>query len=115
MDQAVGADLWLCGRDFRHSGDRQQWNWAGRERRYNGLAFPALRGANQLLNASGVLAAFEALRERLPISAQAVRAGLAAVELTGRFQVVPGQPTLVLDGDVVDLGDGVTVAFEGLI
>jgi dihydrofolate synthase/folylpolyglutamate synthase len=48
------------GRDFNHAGDRQQWRWAGRGRRYNGLAYPALRGANQLLNAAGVLAAFEA-------------------------------------------------------
>ena len=71
--------------------------WAGRGRRYNALAYPALRGANQLLNAAGVLAAFEALRERLPITAQAVRNGLATVELPGRFQIVPGQPTLVLD------------------
>ena len=94
---AIGAELWLSGRDFRFSGDRQQWNWAGRERRYNGMAYPALRGANQLLNAAGVLAAFEALRERLPVTAQAVRGGLARVELPGRFQIVPGQPTLVLD------------------
>jgi dihydrofolate synthase / folylpolyglutamate synthase len=93
----VGADLWLCGRDFRHSGDPQQWNWSGRAKRFNGMAYPALRGANQLLNASGVLAAFEALRERLPISAQAVRTGLALVELPGRFQVLAGKPTLVLD------------------
>ena len=95
--RAVGADLWRFGRDFNYAGDRQQWNWAGRERRYNGLAYPALRGANQLLNASGVLAAFEALRERLPITAQAVRNGFALVELPGRFQTVAGQPTLVLD------------------
>jgi dihydrofolate synthase/folylpolyglutamate synthase len=61
------------------------------------MAYPALRGANQLLNASGAIAALEALRERLPISAQAVRNGLALVELPGRFQIVPGQPTLVLD------------------
>lgn len=93
----IGTDLWLAGRDFRHDGDRQQWNWAGRGRRYNGLAFPALRGANQLLNASAALAAFESLRERLPITAQAVRTGLALVDLPGRFQVVPGQPALVLD------------------
>ena len=26
----------------------------------------------------------------------------------------PGEHTLVLTGDVVDLGDGITVAFEGL-
>jgi len=93
----IGADLWLVGRDFNHSGDRQQWNWSGRGRRYNGLAYPALRGANQLLNAAGVLATFEALRDVLPINAQAVRNGLALVELPGRFQIVPGQPTLVLD------------------
>ena len=93
----IGADLWSFGRDFNFSGDKQQWNWAGRGRRYAGLAYPSLRGANQLVNASGVLAAFEALRERLPVTAQAVRNGMAMVELPGRFQIVPGQPTLVLD------------------
>ena len=31
------------------------------------------------------------------ITAQAVRTGLATVELPGRFQIVPGEPTLVLD------------------
>ncbi len=95
--QALGADLWLHGRDFNLSGDRQQWGWSGRGRRYAGLAYPALRGANQLLNAAAALAAFEALRERLPINAQAVRQGLALVELPGRFQIVPGEPALVLD------------------
>jgi dihydrofolate synthase/folylpolyglutamate synthase len=95
--QTIGADLWLAGRDFNHSGDRQQWGWAGRGKRLHGLAYPALRGANQLVNAAGVLAALQALHERLPVAAQAVRQGLATVELAGRFQIVPGQPTLVLD------------------
>ena len=93
----VGADLWRVGHDFNVSGDKQQWGWVGRSRRYTGLAYPALRGANQLVNASGVLAALCALRESLPVTAQAVRNGLAMVELPGRFQIVPGQPTLVLD------------------
>jgi dihydrofolate synthase/folylpolyglutamate synthase len=93
----IGADLWTLGRDFNFSGDKQQWAWAGRGRRYAGLAYPALRGANQLINASGVLAALESLRECLPVTAQAVRNGLAMVELPGRFQIVPGQPALVLD------------------
>lgn len=93
----LGADLWRFGRDFNFAGDKQQWSWAGRGRRYPGLAYPALRGANQLINASGVLAALEALRPRLPVTAQAVRNGLAMVELPGRFQIVPGQPALVLD------------------
>jgi dihydrofolate synthase/folylpolyglutamate synthase len=50
-----------------------------------------------LLNASAVLAALEALRLRLPVSAQDVRNGLAMVELAGRFQVLPGRPTVILD------------------
>ncbi|MDO9113664.1 MAG: bifunctional tetrahydrofolate synthase/dihydrofolate synthase [Polaromonas sp.] len=93
----VGADLWRLGHDFNFSGDKQQWAWAGRGRRYAGLAYPALRGANQLVNASGVLAALTALRDRLPVTAQAVRNGLGMVELSGRFQIISGQPTLVLD------------------
>ncbi len=100
--KSIGADLYLMGSDFNFSGDKQQWGWAGRDgelqpRRYAGLAYPALRGANQLINASGVLAAVTALREKLPVTAQAVRNGFAFVELPGRFQIVPGQPTLVLD------------------
>jgi dihydrofolate synthase/folylpolyglutamate synthase len=93
----VGADAWIMGTDFNFSGDKQQWAWAGRGRRYAGLAYPALRGANQLLNASGVLAVISALRPLLPVDAQSIRLGLATVELTGRFQVIPGQPSLVLD------------------
>ncbi|MDE2299407.1 MAG: bifunctional tetrahydrofolate synthase/dihydrofolate synthase [Burkholderiales bacterium] len=95
--ERVGADLWRFGRDFNYTGDPQQWSWAGRSKRFNAMAYPALRGANQLLNASGALAAFEALRDRLPITAQAARNGLALVDLPGRFQIVAGQPTLVLD------------------
>ena len=106
----IGADLWRFGRDFNYSGDKQQWAWRGRAaasaagddaagdtRRYSGLAYPALRGANQLLNAAGVLAALTALRERLPVTAQAIRNGLALVTLPGRFQIIAGQPVLVLD------------------
>jgi dihydrofolate synthase/folylpolyglutamate synthase len=99
LDRAaeLGADLWVFGRDFNYAGDRQQWSWSGRARRHNSLGYPALRGANQLLNASGVLAALDALRPVLPVPAQAVRNGLAMVELPGRFQIVPGQPALVFD------------------
>lgn len=99
IDRAIeiGADLWRVGTDFNVSGDARQWAWAGRGRRYSGMAYPALRGANQLVNAGGVLAALESLRARIPVTAQAVRNGLAMVSLPGRFQIIPGQPTLVLD------------------
>ena len=95
--ERIGADLWLIGRDFNYSGDRQQWNFAARGQRRSSLAYPALRGANQLLNASAALAALSALRDRLPVAQQAVRAGLTTVELAGRFQVLPGRPTVIYD------------------
>ena len=94
---SIGADLWLIGRDFNYAGDRQQWNFSGRGVRRASLAYPALRGANQLFNASGALAALAALGDRLPVPQQAVRTGLLTVDLPGRFQVLPGQPTLVYD------------------
>jgi dihydrofolate synthase/folylpolyglutamate synthase len=98
---AIGADLWLFGRDFRYEGqagsERQQWSYVGPTLRRSALAYPALRGANQLINTSAALAALEALRDRLPVSAQDVRLGLANVELPGRFQVLPGRPSVVLD------------------
>jgi dihydrofolate synthase/folylpolyglutamate synthase len=93
----VGADLWRFGRDFNYHGDRQQWAYAGRASRRSGLPYPALRGANQLLNASAALAALESLGPRLPVTQQAVREGLLSVAIAGRFQVLPGRPTVVLD------------------
>jgi dihydrofolate synthase / folylpolyglutamate synthase len=98
----LGTDLWLFGRDFNYAGldygrGQQQWSYGGRRQRRASLPYPALRGANQLLNASGALAALEALGDRLPLSQQAVRAGLLTVEIPGRFQVLPGKPTVVLD------------------
>lgn len=93
----LGADLWLIGRDYNFQGDKQQWGWAGRGRRFSGLGYPALRGANQLLNASAAIAALMAMRERLPVGAQEIRNGLAWVELPGRFQVMPGRPAVILD------------------
>lgn len=99
--EAIGADLWLVGRDFRYEAqpgaERQQWSYLGRDKRYPALAYPALRGANQLINASAALAALESLRAVLPVSAQDIRLGLANVELPGRFQVLPGKPAIVLD------------------
>ena len=94
---AIGADLWLFGRDFNYAGDRQQWNFGGRAMRRNSLAYPSLRGANQLLNASAALAALEALRDRLPLGAQEIRSGLVLVDLPARFQVLPGRPSVILD------------------
>ncbi|MEI7429521.1 MAG: bifunctional tetrahydrofolate synthase/dihydrofolate synthase [Betaproteobacteria bacterium] len=110
----IGAGLRLLGRDFGYFGDKTQWTYWQRDpssgldasgssqdngalTRRGGLANPSLRGACQLRNASAVLTAIETLKERLPVSMQAIRRGLMEPELKGRFQVIPGRPVMVLD------------------
>jgi len=93
----ASADFLLIGRDFGYERQEGQWQYWGRAGRRSGLAWPALRGAVQLANASCVLAALDALRDKLPVAMQDIRCGLLEVELPGRFQVLPGRPTLVID------------------
>jgi dihydrofolate synthase/folylpolyglutamate synthase len=95
--RAIGADLQVVGRDFGYAAEARQWQYWGRAGRRSGLAYPALRGAIQVVNAATAIAALESLGPALPVTAQAVREGLAAVALPGRFQVLPGRPPVVLD------------------
>ncbi|MDE2440751.1 MAG: bifunctional tetrahydrofolate synthase/dihydrofolate synthase [Betaproteobacteria bacterium] len=104
---AIGADLHLIGRDFgferpaAETGEnRLQWRWwcrSGEQLLKRALAYPGLRGTTQLFNAAVVLAALDAISDKLPVTMQAIRPGLIETELAGRFQVVPGKPAIVLD------------------
>jgi len=100
---AIGAELKLIGRDFgfeKSTEDRLQWRYwhtIGGELQRRALAFPGLRGSAQLANASVALTALECLKDRLPVSMGAIRRGLIETEVAGRFQVLPGQPTAILD------------------
>jgi dihydrofolate synthase/folylpolyglutamate synthase len=99
IDQAaaIGAPLLRLGHEFAYTDERTQWRYRGPGGERFGLPIPALRGAYQLQNAATALAAIDLLRGRLPLDAGSVRAGLVGVELAGRFQVLPGRPTIVLD------------------
>ena len=92
--EAPGEKL-LFGKDFSYRNDGTQWIYDGPGGKRAGLAYPALRGAIQLRNASAALCALDALR--LPIAMQEIRRGLAEVSLPGRFQVLPGRPQVILD------------------
>jgi dihydrofolate synthase/folylpolyglutamate synthase len=93
----IEADIVRYGSDFKFHSNDGQWDWVGRKKNRLGLAFPALRGIHQLLNASVALASLESLSSQFPVSQDAVRKGLAKVELPARFQVLPGKPTVILD------------------
>ena len=93
----IGADLQLIGRDFGYKRLENQWQFWGRRDKRHSLPFPALRGSYQLNNASGVLAALDAIWDKLPVAQQDVKLGLVQANLPGRMQVLPGRPSVVLD------------------
>ena len=95
--EKIGAQLWRIGGEFGFRPHQGQWDYFGKAGTRNALPYPALRGAFQMHNASGALAALDALKARLPVAMEAVRRGLVEVQLAGRFQFVPGKPTLILD------------------
>lgn len=95
--QQRGAELWQLGINYDYSAKQQQWDFKGRTHVRYALPYPALRGSYQLNNASAALAALDALQDQLPLSMEAVRAGLSQVTLPGRFQVLPGFPQVILD------------------
>jgi dihydrofolate synthase/folylpolyglutamate synthase len=95
--QRIGARLLRIGVDFGWKSAPKQWTYWGPGGSRHGLAWPALRGAMQLSNASAAIAALDELRALLPVAAQHVRRGLAEASPPGRFQMLPGRPMVILD------------------
>ena len=73
------------------------WNLRVGEHVYPALPRPALAGRHQLANAACAIAALQMLRERLPVTRQALRDGLVQARQPGRFQVLGLQPLRILD------------------
>jgi dihydrofolate synthase/folylpolyglutamate synthase len=94
---AIGAPLLRLGREFDFVVEGRQWRYRGPNGERYGLPVPALRGDHQFGNAAVVLTVLDLMRERLPVPTGSIRDGLVSVELPGRFQVLPGRPTIVLD------------------
>ena len=95
--ETIGARLFVRDRDFTYEAGPTQWRYVGPHGSRHGLPYPVLRGAHQLANASACITALDTLRERLPVTMGNIRDGLLAAESPGRFQVLPGRPTLILD------------------
>lgn len=94
---AIGANLLLRGRDFDVQRSGTQWSYRGPGGARHGLPWPALRGNYQLDNAAACIAALDSLRARCPVTMNDIRGGLLTAENPGRFQVLPGQPMVILD------------------
>ena len=83
--------LYLNGRDYHYEKIGESWCWRGSDRVVSGLPFPNLRGGHQLDNASGVIMALELLTGNIPVNKAAIEAGLKAINLAGRQQIMEKQ------------------------
>lgn len=93
----IGADLLRLGDGIRVEAGEGGWLCRVGERIYPALPRPAMAGAHQYGNAAAAIAALDALRDRLPASMSAIRAGLATARVPGRFQIVGQSPLRIVD------------------
>jgi dihydrofolate synthase / folylpolyglutamate synthase len=95
--EALGCNLFVLGRDFDWAQGPAGWSWSGPGSSRTGLPAPALRGDFQLDNATTSLMACACLQGRLPVTTGQLGLGLRQVRLDGRFQVLTGAVTWILD------------------
>jgi dihydrofolate synthase/folylpolyglutamate synthase len=92
-----GARLRRLGVDFDYVERADGWDYVGFGSRRRELPMPVLAGSTQLANATIALAALDAVEPAILVPDEAVRTGLRAVHLPGRFQVVAGDPEWIFD------------------
>ncbi|WP_039058803.1 bifunctional tetrahydrofolate synthase/dihydrofolate synthase [Enterobacter sp. Bisph1] len=89
--QEKGALLMRCGVDWHYQVNADSWSFRDAQGELSGLPLPRVPQPN----AATALAALRA--SKLAVSEQAIRDGIAAAILPGRFEVVSESPRLILD------------------
>ena len=93
----IGALPKIAGRDFSVRLQGDGWDFESDAKDLRGLPLPAMRGRHQIGNAANALAALTLGDFGLALDAQIAGASLRAVQVAGRFQIVPGEIEWVLD------------------
>lgn len=93
----LGVELYIAGEDFSYSRTEESWSWEGRQTQYKHLPEPAAMGEFILQNCSAVFMALELLQKRIVISDRYIENGILGLTIPGRFQVIDGDITVVLD------------------
>jgi dihydrofolate synthase/folylpolyglutamate synthase len=92
-----GCPVRVLGREFDWHPDPPGWRWEGPGFPALKLASPTLRGRVQHDNAAAAIMCVSCLGQRRSVSTANVRQGLQRARLPGRFQVLWGAPTWILD------------------
>ncbi|MDE2624619.1 MAG: bifunctional tetrahydrofolate synthase/dihydrofolate synthase [Betaproteobacteria bacterium] len=92
-----GARLLQIGRDFSVEHAHDGWTFTLGQRRWTDLPPLKLQGEFQYRNAAAALAALASIEDRLPVTPDALRQGLASAAVDGRFQQAAQYPRVILD------------------
>ena len=95
--EQIGAVLQVAGEDYRIERRAESWDLLAADQTRRALPMPGMRGRIQIENAAGAIMALTCVVDRLPVDQRAIRAGILAARVPGRFEVRPGRPTWVLD------------------
>ncbi|MDE3207483.1 MAG: bifunctional folylpolyglutamate synthase/dihydrofolate synthase, partial [Pseudomonadota bacterium] len=95
--QKVGARLQVLGREFGYERSGKTWSFHCGQDSFTGLPLPLMTGEYQLRNASAALTALLMMKERLPVSLQAMKHGLETAKVPGRFQIDGLHPQTIFD------------------
>jgi dihydrofolate synthase/folylpolyglutamate synthase len=91
------ARLYCINKDFTYQKHAETWDWFTDKRHIAHLPEPGLKGEHQYRNASAVILAVDMLSDRLPVSDESIRFGLANARLLGRFQLINDKIPVLLD------------------
>jgi dihydrofolate synthase/folylpolyglutamate synthase len=99
LDKAaeLGTPLLRLGSDIRLQDDGSTWSVNVADATFPALPRPIMAGTHQFNNAACAIAALHSVRAILPVSRQAIRAGILGARQPGRFQMVGENPLRVLD------------------
>ena len=102
--EQLGAQAVVAERQFSWHIDADGWTYRGLQGEIAAIPAPRLVGAIQYRNAATALAAIESLIRSAgpqwrwpPLRRQVIAAGLAKVDIAGRFQVIAGPVEWILD------------------
>lgn len=89
--EIIGADLYSVGDHFNYQELNDSWHYSGQRWQLDFLPIPQL----PVQNAATALAVLEHIQ--LSVSEAAIRDGLIHAQLTGRFQRLQTNPTVIID------------------
>ncbi len=93
----IKANLYQLGINFTTKIHESGFDFIDNIRNLYSIPFPAMRGIEQINNVALSIAILNKIHDRFPTTITTIKNGILQTRLTGRFQVLPGIPQIILD------------------